>query len=569
MGAAPVTPAADARVQAEPVAPTAAVEPAASEPAAPREPIDLAALVPSDAVAYFECESLDTFEAMLTRVSNLSGDLPAGDIMATLPLADVGIEPSMVDPLAPIAYALAPVRGLAIPKPFLIVPGKGDAPLAASAGSLATRGIQMREVEGGYFVFEHVTHGAERGGAAVTAGLPEATFKGRIQCEGSIPVLADDLFKIAKLLNETYQLSQPRTHSSKLYNFNAGEWIARLREHESLAFGVSFEADRVEFVGRSFGSGVTENPGRVVSAKALATVAHRASCDEPLSMVYSIDPETAFEQLIDGWHGLMRDSGSEILDTALTRGGVPHAEMAEAVERMLGSFHHAGALSVVLEPAKAHVAFYLSTEEPERAREAVALMLSNCELDSWGFEMALPIRSMSGDTLVEDYSVRFDTRRFDFDARAKMRTSFKTFLGDSTLHVKVATAGREVLVILGGDTAAVNSRVQAFAEASPMDSHAETAFAHLGEAGPSTLTSSAFVVETDLVQLFGQLAGLEAIADGQSVADTYRSVMRSAGDGGAPVAIWSTILGDGYSFGASFELPALRTAFDAFKESGL
>ena len=43
------------------------------------------------------------------------------------------------------------------------------------------------------------------------------------------------------------------------------------------------------------------------------------------------------------------------------------------------------------------------------AREAISLMLAKCDLDSWGFEMALPVWSIVEETLVEDF-VRFDTR---------------------------------------------------------------------------------------------------------------------------------------------------------------
>ncbi|MEM8711825.1 MAG: hypothetical protein AAGG01_12805 [Planctomycetota bacterium] len=231
--------------------------------------------------------------------------------------------------------------------------------------------------------------------------------------------------------------------------------------------------------------------------------------------------------------------------------------------RMLRSFRPGAAVSFQMEPSKAHVAIYLSAIQPERAREAISLLLSRCDLESWGFEMALPIRSMMDGTLVEDYSVRFDTRRLDFDRRAAMRNAFKTYLGDSSLHLKVATSGSHVLVVLGGDTMAVDERIRDFSDRGHADSSVIAAIDRV------SMTDAASIWRGDLVQIFGQISGLGAMAEGHSVAETHRDLVREVGDNTAPFVFWTGPRGSDEVFGASFDLHSLSVAFDAFKGSGL
>lgn len=563
VGAAPVGPQPDV----QPLAATPAS--AASSPEAPpRIAIDMAAQVPLDAVAYFECDSLDVLEETLTRISTLTDEIPDGSLMATLPLVSSGIDPALIDRHAPIALALAPVQGQVLPMPIIVVASEGEAaPLGVSNATLLARGIRSRALEGGYHVFEHLTHSTARGGAAVTEGLPDTSFRGRFDVEGLTPVVVTQTLRFAGALNEAYRLSQPRQSHRDIYEFSADDLLGLFRQHEQIAFGLTFEGDDVRLTGRTYGSDAAMDPERVIDVATMESLARHVNSREPFSMVAAFDPEKALQELVEAWSHIERGAGPGILDIARTDGG--GELMDAALATMLDSFDTAAAVSVVLEPAKAHVAFYLSADSPDRAREAVSLMLSKCELDTWGFEMALPIRSRTGQTLVEDYSVRFDTRRFDFDARARMREGFKTFLGDSSLHLKVATSESEVLLVLGGDTAAVNTRIRDFAEARDVDPGSRLALDELGGGGPTTSVPSGRIVHSDLVQLFSQIAGLEAIAAGESVADTYRTVMRSAGEGNASFTTWSTIVGDGYSYGATFELRALERAFDAFKGSGL
>ena len=537
-----------------------------------RQPIDLSAHVPDSAIAYFECASLDALEEAMIRYSVLTGeDLEGatGAAMAAMPLVNVGVDPSKIDRHAPLAIALAPIPGEFFPATIVIAPALQSGPIVSSAAALTARGMKARRVESGYVVIEHVKmSGAEaRGGSSVTRGLPEGILRGRFDTQAFVPVLTPLVYACAEDLNERYRLARPKVSASQLRKVDGDAFLNELRRPAEVAFGLELDGDRAGLNVRLIDQG--EDDDAAVSAdpsgiqETLNELSHHIDFDDPLSLLVGFNKDSAVADLISAWDTLS-EAASEGGSTGTSAFGEAALEsIGEALEQMLESFRPGAAMSVQFEPAKAHLAIYLAAENSSRAREAISLFLSQCDLETWGFEMALPIRSMLDRTLVEDYSVRFDTRRLDFDRRAKMREGFKTFLGDSTLHLKVASSENHVLILFGGDTAAVNARIRAFDARGLAEIDMVRAIDSIGGSDEAT------IARTDFVKMFGQLAGLESVSRGHSVADTYREIKREVGDGSAPFVFWTARKSSERLVGATFDLQGLTKAFDAFKGSGL
>ncbi|WP_419190472.1 hypothetical protein [Saltatorellus ferox] len=570
-------------VEAE-LEPTGAVDRAAEPPPVvfDRSEADFAAEIPDNSLAYFEFESLTALEELSLRISTLvefQGHALFDSTLATVPIAGVGIDPSLIDRDARIALAYVPVPGELFPAPMVIVPARDEGPVVVSFSALATRGMKVRRIGGGYAVVEPIgmNDSVDRGDSGLISDLPEANIRGRFDSSTFLPLLKPSLEPLCRALNESYRLARPKTSSGDLYEFEPESFTQLVRDSQEVGFGFSLDGDRASISLRLVG-GQKETYGTGVGAgdisATLNELSHHIDREDPVSFVTAFEPETAVSTLRHLWEnrddwssiGRTRLFGAEDDDARNQRSKLSSEaldSMERATVRMLDSFQPGAALSFQMEPSKAHVAIYLAARNPDRAREAISLLLSKCDLETWGFEMALPIRSMMDGTLVEDYSVRFDTRRLDFDRRAAMRNAFKTYLGDSSLHLKVATSGRHVLVILGGDTMAVDTRIREFSEKGLAEVEHVRAIDLVGGADAAT------VYHADFVKIFGQLSGLGAVAEGHSVADTHRELIREVGDNRAPFVIWSGPEGNDVIFGASFELSSLTTAFDAFKGSGL
>ncbi len=538
--------------------------------------LDLTQFIPNNALAYFQCSSLEDLEEAIIRLNNATGiaeTLGASGALATMPLINVGIDPSRVDRTVPIAIAFAPVPGELFPALIVVAPALGDAPVVNSAAALTVRGLKARRVADGYIVVEPINLGpaTARGEARVTQQLPEGVIAGHFDTETFIPLLTPTLYEAASRLNENYRVSRPKTSAKELYEFDADPLLEALREPRELAFGVALDGDQatvsLRLVGTATGESADDSSAPASSPEFVTATLNELSQyvdrADPLSSLVAFHPETAAAELaslLDVVNGEAEARG--LLDGLYVKGET-FLEMGSAIEKMLSSFQPGAAVSMQFEPAKAHIAIYLAADNPTRAREAISLLLSQCEYETWGFEMALPIRSMMDRILVEDYSVRFDTRRLDFDERAKMRTAFKTLLGDSSLHLKVATSDTHVLILLGGDTMAVNSRIRSFSSQGLADRDVVQAINFVSDA------QSARINHSDFVKLFGQIAGLDAVAKGKSVADTYRGVMREVGEGSAPFTCWNGEEGSDRIMGATFPLETLKKAFDAFKSAKL
>lgn len=564
--AASTPPAAEAvSVETRPAQGAPAVEPSPARP-----PVDLAALVPNNALAYFECASIEALDEALLRFESMTGEVAAitggvGIAGATIPLVEAGIDPTRVDSRAPIAVVLVPANDGGKPKTTVIVPAIGEAPVFSTVASLSMRGMRAARVPGDYVVVSHVDAAPSpgTGEAEVTTDLPGGFLRGRFDVDVVSPMMASSFFGIAKAMNESYRLSRPRRSAGELYEFDAKRVLDALAGSRQLAFGIGLDGDRATLETR-FVDALEVSVDHPIRAKDLGDLAHHMDAEDPISVLATFESGTVLQDAMDAWMRAAGELGFDGGAAAARRIRVPMGQVARELDQMLGSFASGAAVSMQFEPAKAHLAIYLQASgEDDAAREAISLILSKCDLDDWGFEMALPIRSLMDGILVEDYTVRFDTRRLDFDARAEMRDGFKTFLGDSTLHLKVASVGSHVLIIIGGDTTAVNARIRGFREEGLADADVVAAL-HAARSAESTA-----VFQADLVRLFSQIAGLTRISAGHSVADAYREVTREVGGGSAKAVGWTGTIGRDRLIGARFDLGALTRAFDAFKGTGL
>ncbi len=434
----------------------------------------------------------------------------------------------------------------------------------------ADRGMQARRVDAGYVVVEHASmhETVPRGDSPLTRSLPEGLVQGRFASDAFAPLLSSPLGALAEKLNESYRLSRPRTSASELYEFDAGEAVRLIGSMDVVALGLSVEGDRADLrVHVTRKDGVMPEQGEISQVSTTVRGLSRyIDTSDPLSMLFASNGFLSLQEIEGSWQEARETSGlaaSDDLATLLELHDGTRDLVTDSLSDLRQGFHPGAAISFCLEPAKAHAAVYLSAKDDLRAREWISLLLSRCELDTVGFEMALPIRSRVDEIMVEDYTVRFDSERFDFDQRAEMRSAFKAFLGDSTLHVKVATKGHDVLVVLGGDTAAVSTRIREFNLMNDPAEHLHRALAALDGA------DSATILHTDFIKLLGQVAGIVAVSSGRSVAETAREIAREVGDAEAPFTFWSGDVASESIFGTTFDLSALSKTFDAFKGSGL
>ena len=537
----------------------------------PNAAIDLTQHVPNHAIGYVEFASLEALEVATLRVKTLTGEA-AADVqrtvaLATAPLIEVGIDPTKLDRTKPLAVAFVPASGLEGPSPVIIAPARSEDSIASSATALAARGMKARRVDDDYVVVDRASAtGASgtSGNADITFDLPEGVVRGCFDTDVLAPMLAMPLYTAASDMNESYRLARPQRSAGDLYEFDADAALAWVRGTDRLAFAIQMQGDAASVVLRETERDGVERSGAPADGAIMASLAQHLSDADPLSFVVAFDREEVTERLVGSlseiWSVL---DEYEVLGGRMSAGlALPGEEVASEIARMLGSFHSAAAVSVDVEPGKALVAVYLLGSDIARTRQALSLLFSQCELEEWGFELALPTRAVIAGTLVEDYTVRFDTSRLDFDQRAELRDAFKTFLGDSTLHLKVATAGEHVMVVLGGDTAAVAGRIRAFSPGGACEPAMRAAIeaASRGE--------DAIAGRIDTVALLGQLAGLRDVGSGHSVADTVRQIEREVGEGVAPFLFWSSFEAGTRTMGAHFDFEAIPTAFDAFKGAG-
>lgn len=577
-GSAPIV----AAVQPEAGPKGPSVEPAAGGAATAsseeRARIDLADLVPNTATAYVEFESLNALEEAVLRIrseGDLDGLVEWEPMDMLTPFLGAGVDVQKMSAAHPFAMALAPIPGTDEQSTVLILPAVDQKPLVRSIAAMASEQFTATRFDGDYVVIQHEDLHAtpeSRGSAEVTQKLPDGFLRGRMSAGNLIETIGPYITSATDEVNEQYRIARPYLAGNEVTQFNAETLFDALRGAEEIAFGLELDADRVtahaRLVDRGEAEGV-EVTGPKIEGRVLEALSrHIYGCD-PFARIVAFEPAEALDRLKGAWDVI---SGSKLIYGRDSRGRAypdldmgPSAQAAiqAAVLKMLRSFEDAAAVSFGLEPGEAYAAIYLVSSDPARTREAISLMLAKCDLDSWGFEMALPVRSIVEETLVEDYSVRFDTRRIDFDERAAMREAFKTYLGDSKLHLKVATSGDHVLLLLGGDTPGTMQRVREFSEESPVDERIADA-AKLVED-----YEYAQVHHSDVIRLIADVTSLRSLHIGDAPPVSIREIRRQAEDDPSQITIWSALDGADAVMGASFELSGLRSAVEAVKLSGL
>lgn len=563
--------------------PTAEPTSDSSQPGLERATIDLCRFVPNSATAYVEFASLDALEEAVLRFRS-EGDMDGlvewepMDMLA--PFMSAGVDVQKMSTEHPFALALAPIPGKDEQTTILILPAANEAPLVRSIAAMTAEQFTATRREGDYVVIQHEELDAtpdSRGSAEVTELLPEGFLRGRMDSEMLIEVLGPYISSATEEINDQYRIARPYLAGNEVNKIDPEILFESLRGTDQVAFGLELDADRVvaharlvQLDGANNRSGSTTSGPRI-EARVLEALSRHVYGADPFARIVAFEPEEVLDRLGDAWsvistseliHGRRsRESSDSAL--ALTVEPSALAAMQAAVLKMLRSFENASAVSFGLEPGDAYAAIYLISSDPARTREAISLMLAKCDLESWGFEMALPVRSIVEETMVEDYSVRFDTRRIDFDGRAAMREAFKTYLGDSKLHLKVATSGDHVLLLLGGDTPGTTRRIREFNSESPVDGRIAEA-AELVEDYEYVQ-----VHHSDMIHLIADVASLRSIHVGDAPPVSIREIRRQAEDEPAQVTLWNAADGNDQIFGASFELSGLRSAVEAIKHSGL
>ncbi len=491
------------------------------------------------------------------------------------PFLGAGVDVQKMSAAHPFAIALAPIPGTDEQSTVLILPAVDQKPLVRSIAAMASEQFTATRFEGDYVVIQHEALEAtpeSRGAAKVTQTLPEGFMRGRMCAKDLIETLGPYITSATEEVNEQYRIARPYLAGNEVTQFDAEILFDALRGAQEIAFGLELEADRVTAHARLVDREEAAQDGPVgpqIEGRVLEALSRHIYGADPFARIVAFEPEEVLDRLKGAWDVI---SGSRLIYGRGSRGRAypgmdmgPSAQAAiqAAVLKMLRSFEDAAAVSFGLEPGEAYAAIYLVSSDPARTREAISLMLAKCDLDSWGFEMALPVRTIVEETLVEDYSVRFDTRRIDFDERAAMREAFKTYLGDSKLHLKVATSGDHVLMLLGGDTPGTMQRVRDFSEESPVD-------ARIAEAAELVEDYEYVQVHhSDVIRLIADVTSLRSLHIGDAPPVSIREIRRRAEDDPAQITIWNAVDGDDTVMGASFELSGLRSAVEAVKLSGL
>lgn len=575
---APVVPVAETQSEPQSLPAGPGTDEAATTSSDDRSDIDLVDLVPNSATAYVEFESLNALEEAVLRIrseGDLDGLVEWEPMDMLTPFLGAGVDVQKMSAAHPFALALAPIPGTDEQSTVLILPAEDQMPLVRSIAAMASEQFTATRFEGDYVVIQHEALEAtpeSRGSAQVTQKLPDGFMRGRMSVSDLTETLGPYIISATEEINEQYRIARPYLAGNEVTQFDAEVLFEALSCAQEIAFGLELDADRVTAHARLVDCEELphgDDMGPQIEGRVLEALSRHIYGSDPFARIIAFEPEEVLDRLKGAWEVI---SGSKLIFGRHSRGRAypgldmePSAEAAiqAAVLKMLRSFENAAAVSFGLEPGEAYAAIYLVSSDPARTREAISLMLAKCDLDSWGFEMALPVRSIVEETLVEDYSVRFDTRRIDFDERAAMREAFKTYLGDSKLHLKVATSGDHVLLLLGGDTPGTMQRVREFSEESPVDRRIAEA-AELVEDDEYVQ-----VHHSDVIRLIADVTSLRSLHVGDAPPVSIREIRRKAEDDPAQITLWNAVDGADSVMGASFELSGLRSAVEAVKLSGL
>ena len=327
------------------------------------------------------------------------------------------------------------------------------------------------------------------------------------------------------------------------------------RDLDSIDASIELEGGRLSATLQADTDGGVLAEGWSAQAHQLDALAKHLVSDSPIVIASAFDVQRGAEE------------GLAELERALAE--VPLAarerllEAYTSVMAFLGAYGPGVVMHIDPSLGGMHAALILRTETPRESRVALGDLLSSLDLDSLGFELTLPTRSRVGRASVEDYTFRFDTRRIDFDTRARMRDFFEVFLGSADLHMKVAVSGKETMIMLGGDTDRVDRRVRDFTREREVPADISAALETLKGANPSALW------RFDLLRLVTLGDELTAITAGVSPSAARREALngRDAGDG-VPVLAWGGTREDSLFGGMSVDLDGLERALEILRPEG-
>ncbi len=258
------------------------------------------------------------------------------------------------------------------------------------------------------------------------------------------------------------------------------------------------------------------------------------------------------------------DTAHQAIDQGVIGGAMewmaPLQAVVDAVEgalpEFLGSFEPGAVTLIDPTPGAMHLAIVLQARDTSIAGTALGRLLGSIDFETVGLDLSLPVRSRLGNAVVEDFTIRLDGRRLDFDARSQMRELFEAFLGGPHIHLYMATSGREMMLVLGGANSGTEARLRAFTAPKGAPPELQAAVEALGNANPGQ------VWRVDAARLVTLGAEFAAAAVGGSPAAARRDALRAAPSlGSVPVLLWGGVRTDRAFGGCEVNLDDLERAF--------
>lgn len=538
-----------AAVKATPRPPKAKVTPtvaASPEPAPSRDPsaprFEPLGLLPADTLAVLRVASMASVEEAALKIGAISerAGTPLGlrdGLM--LAFAQAGVEWNKIRTDEPIVVAVRMPKGADQPDVIVYAPVSYASPVQSGA-------TRQTEVDGDYLAISMGAAPPPPARPKWCEGLDDGDelVRARIDVRGIVRQFGPAL---PVLLANAMPSGGGSPELDAELERSRAELLALAASARALDLAIDLDegrltvASELEIEGGPLAAQVSQR-GNVLQA-----LARHLAGDAPIACAMAFDVENAAQV------------GAEELEASLAALPPPMRDIAASLQRsaveLLAEFEPGAAALVDPSPGSVHAAFVLQAKNPTRAREALGELLGTFDFDSLGFDLSLPVRSRIGNAVVENFTFRFDTRRLDFDARSEMRSAFEAFLGDANLHLVVATSGKEMLFLLGGDTVATQARIRAFTAtlATPID--LSGGLASIGATNPAA------VWRIDATRLLTLPAEFAAAAQGESAAAARREALRAApGLGPVPVVLWGGARTDRAFGGLEVDLDDLERA---------
>jgi len=523
-------------VAVTPIAPVTAQPSAVAVPKF--EPLQL---VPADTLAVLRIASLATLSGAALKISAIAertGNDASLDARLKLALLQAGVDLTSLRQNDPIVMAVRMPQGSLEPQFVVYAPWVGD-PLPENDT------MRQTSVAGNYIAITQP--GVEAPPSAppdwctdLGTGLLHMRVDVRSAMRRAGPMLPVIMAKVLPTdgLQATFALEVHRQRTQLMELLQGAHWIDAI---VNLNEGKLSLATEIEVEGGPLSAQASKrgNP--------LAPLARHLAADVPMvgAVAFDVQNEAQMdnEELLQALELLPKEVREAV-----------HTLYSSSVDFM-GRFDPGAVMLLDPTPGSMHVACVLQSSDPVQARAAFGDMLAMLDFDAIGFDLSLPERSRIGNAVVEDFKFRFDTRKLDFDARSAMRTAFESFLGDADLHFQIASTGREMMFVLGADTAATTARVRAFSAPNGAPPDLAAGLAALGKANPG------WVWRIDVARFLTLQDEVRAALMGESAAAARRDALRRQPDvGSVPVVIWAGIQGSRAVGGLEVHLDHLERA---------